>query len=296
MADTAWTGVKPVDKQEETVNVLNRLNWTAQPPLGLIKGEYYRAENDFAPHHPADKGYHGTLEVVKADGKIVHVEFNEITAPSYYKRLYQNTSKRRGSFCFYQATKARTAQTLVVLNNGICAVERQMLQQNRLTGEFDLVSGASNSVKRSLLPLAAIVDAMCQTPSGRQYYGFAEKLPGGLTARLQVVLENYKIIDCFYDEIFADGPADIEDENLKKYYRQSKRFCLEFEPAYPDGFNTIFDLLNQRVVLSQNLLDISGLPWTKDSSKRQHNPEWDNYLRLAGILRDEMTADGLRMV
>lgn len=296
MAETSWTGIKPVDRQEKNVNVLDQLHWTVQPPLGLIKGEYYRAENDFAPHHAADKGYHGILEVVKAEGKIVHIEFNEITAPSYYKRLYQNVSKRRGSFCFYQATKERTAQTLAVLDNGICAVEKQMLEQNRLTGEFDFVTGASNSVKRSMIPLAAVIDTMSQYPSTKRYYGFAERMGDGITARLQIVLENYKIINCFYDEIFADTPEEIQRESLKKYYRQSKYFCLEFEPDYPDGFNTIFDMLNQRVVLTQDLLDISGLPWTKDSSKRKHNPEWDNYLRLAEILREEMRKDGIRII
>lgn len=288
MTGEGWTGLKPVDRREEVVNVLDKLSWSVQPPLGMIKGDYYRMENYFAPHFAGDAGYHGQLEVVKQQGKIVHVEFNEWTAPSYSKRLYQNASKRRGSFCFYQATKARTAQTLVVLNNGLCEVERQMLEQNRLVGQFDFVVGASNSVKRSLLPLARAIDAMSQEPSGKTYYGCAEKLEGGLTSRLQVVVENSQIIDCFYDEIFADSPEEIAEEDLKKCYRQSKRYCLEFEPSYPDGFNVVFDLLNQRVVLTQCLTDLSGLPWTKDTSVRQHNPEWDNYLRLAEQVQKEM--------
>lgn len=290
-----WTGKKPVDKREENVNVLDLLSWTVQPPLGIIKGEYFREENYFAPHFPGDPGYHGILEVVRRDGVLVHVEFNEYVAPSYYMRLYQNASKRRGSFCFYQATKARTAQTLVVLNNGICSVEQQMLAQNRLTGDFDLVSGASNSVKRSLLPLANKIDAAMKLPVTKKYYGYAEKLGNGITARLQVVLDGFKIMNCFYDEIFADTMEEIEEKELKKYYRQSKYFCLEYESAYSDGFNTLFDLLNKKVVLTQDLVDLKGLPWTKDTDKRAHNPEWDNYLRLATILKVEMANDGIRL-
>lgn len=293
--ENGWTGKKPADKREETVNVLDRLFWTVQPPLGLVKGEYFREENFFAPHFAGDAGYHGILEAVRLDGRLVHVEFNENVAPSYYMRLYQNASKRRGSFCFFQATKARTAQTLVVLDNGICAVERQMLEQNRLTGEFDLVTGASNSVKRSLLPLACKIEAAMRLPSEKKYYGYAQKLGNGVTARLQIVLDGFKIVDCFYDEIFADTMEEIQDEALKKYYRQSKYFCLEYESAYPDGFNTLFDLLNKRVVLTQDLLDLKGLPWTRDTQKRPHNPEWDTYLRLAAILKEEMEKDGIRL-
>ena len=219
MSATAWTGKKPAGV-EKTVNVLDKLSWTVQPPLGLICGDYFRVENNFAPHHALDRGYHGILEVVEKDGKLVHIEFNEINSPSYYNRYYQNASKRRSDYCFFQATKERTAQSLKVLDNGFTAVEQQMLRENRLTGDFDLVTGASNSVKRSLLPLAAQVEALRTQPRTMYYYGYAEKLPGGLTARLQVVFQNGRIVRCFFDEIFADTPEEIDDPALKKYYRQ----------------------------------------------------------------------------
>lgn len=291
--DIKWTGQKPLNKTEETVNVLDILDWTVQPPLGLIKGKYFREENWFAPHFAGDKGYHGVLEVVLTDGRLAHVEFNEECAPSYYKRLYQNVSKRRGSFCFYQATKARTAQTLKVFNNGICAVEAQMLTQNRLCGSFDLVSGASNSVKRSMLPLAAVIDArlVLSSEQPQYYYGYAEKTGVGITLRLELVLEANQIVSCSYDEIFADNPGEITDYALKKYHRQSKRYCLEFEPNYPDGFNAIFDRLESKVILTQDLFDLKGLPWTNDTVIRPHIDEWDRYLYCARILYEEMQED-----
>lgn len=292
MENKAWTGKKPAARPEETVNVLEQLSWTVQPPLGLIKGEYYREENCFTPHYATDPGYRGVLEVVREGEQLVHVEFSEFTSPSYYRQMYQNASKRRSSYCFYQATKARTAQTLTVLDNGITRVEQQMLDRNSLKGPFDLVTGASNSVKRSMLPLANKIDAMLGEASGKRYYGIAEQAAGGLTPWLQVVVEKGRIVRCFYDEVFADRPEDIADPTHQPYYRQSKYESLEYEPAYPDGFNALSDLLEQRVLLTQNLLDLSGLPWTVDTELRPRNPEWDRYLALAEKLQQEMEQDG----
>ncbi|MFR3921476.1 MAG: hypothetical protein ACLTYN_05315 [Dysosmobacter welbionis] len=79
------------------------------------------------------------------------VEFNEINNPTYYIRRYQGVSKRLSDYGFLQATKERTAKSGVVLVNGLTHLEEQMVAENRLTGEFDLLTGASNSIKRSML-------------------------------------------------------------------------------------------------------------------------------------------------
>ncbi len=292
MENKTWTGKKPLEGVERTVNVLEKLFWTVQPPAGLIKGDYFREENFFAPHFATDPGYHGILEVVRAEGRLVHVEFNEYTSPAYYARMYQNTSKRRSEYCFFQATKERTAQTLHVLDNGFTTVEGQMLRENRLTGDFDMATGASNSVKRSLLPLAAKIGALLDRPNNKYYYGLSERYEDGITAWLQVVVENGRILRCFYNEILADTPEEITDERLKKYYRMSKYDSVSYESDYPDGFNSVFDLLEQRVLLTQNFTDISGLPWTVDTEKRKHSAEWDRYLRLAERIRTEAMQDG----
>ena len=70
--------------------------WSVQPPKGMLKGDYYRIEERFPPYYPgvegefpADPGHLGIVEAVKADGKLIFVELNEITAPSYYNHLYQ---------------------------------------------------------------------------------------------------------------------------------------------------------------------------------------------------------------
>ena len=224
-------------KREKSVDVLDRLFWTVQPPMGLVKGDYYRAENWFAPHFPGDKGYHGILEVVRRDGTL------------------------------------------------------QMVAENRLTGEFDLLTGASNSIKRSMLPLAEEIAGRLDKPSGQVYYGLSQAVEPGVTGRLQIVLEAGKIISCAYDEIFADRQEEIEDPELKPYYRQSKYHCPDYISTIGAGFNSIFDLLSARVLETQSLTDLTGLPFTEEPKRAK---EWDNYLELARRMEDALAADGLR--
>ena len=265
-------------KREKSVDVLDRLFWTVQPPMGLVKGDYYRAENWFAPHFPGDKGYHGILEVVRRDGTLQMVEFNEINNPTYYIRRYQGVSKRLSDYGFLQATKERTAKSGVVLVNGLTHLEEQMVAENRLTGEFDLLTGASNSIKRSMLPLAEEIAGRLDKPSGQVYYGLSQAVEPGVTGRLQIVLEAGKIISCAYDEIFADRQEEIEDPELKPYYRQSKYHCPDYISTIGAGFNSIFDLLSARVLETQSLTDLTGLPFTEEPKRAK---EWDNYLELA---------------
>ena len=278
-------------KREKSVDVLDRLFWTVQPPMGLVKGDYYRAENWFAPHFPGDKGYHGILEVVRRDGTLQMVEFNEINNPTYYIRRYQGVSKRLSDYGFLQATKERTAKSGVVLVNGLTHLEEQMVAENRLTGEFDLLTGASNSIKRSMLPLAEEIAGRLDKPSGQVYYGLSQAVEPGVTGRLQIVLEAGKIISCAYDEIFADRQEEIEDPELKPYYRQSKYHCPDYISTIGAGFNSIFDLLSARVLETQSLTDLTGLPFTEEPKRAK---EWDNYLELARRMEDALAADGLR--
>lgn len=272
-------------KREQTVDVLEKLFWTVQPPAGLVTGDYYRAENWFAPHFEGDLGYHGILEVVQKDGRLQMVEFNEINNPTYYIKRYQGVSKRLSDYGFMQATKARTAVSGVVLVNGLTHLERQMMGENRLTGEFDLLSGASNSVKRSVLPLALRIADRLKRPSGKIYYGYACEVEQGVTGRLQVVTEGGVIVSCFYDEIFADRQEDIENPELKAYYRQSKYHCLEYVSTIGAGFNTIVDLLQEQVRKTQDLMDLTGLPFTEGEKRAR---EWDNYLKLAKAVKAAM--------
>ncbi len=73
-----------------------------------------------------------------------------------------------------------------------------------------------------MLPLAEEIAGRLDKPSGQVYYGLSQAVEPGVTGRLQIVLEAGKIISCAYDEIFADRQEEIEDPELKPYYRQSK--------------------------------------------------------------------------
>ena len=291
-----FTGCAKEEKIEEKVDATTQasegtgsvtdLEWDAQPTLGLIKGDYYKVEERFR------QGHLGVLEVVKNDGKIVEVEFNEMTRPNYYKRYYQNVPKRNSEYNFDMGAAKGAAWIQSVVQ-----VEKQMIDEQRLTGEFDVVSGASNSIEQAMVPLAEKINVELENPSGMKYYAIAEELGGGLTGKLKVIVQDGKIIECRYDEIFANSPDDIEDPALKKYYRVSKYESIEYHEPSRIGFNVQMDELNKKVVETQDMLDLTGLPAIeatgdyKSSGYTERNTAWDNYLKLAEKLLNEMKAD-----
>lgn len=266
---------------------LTDLEWSIQPRLGLIKGDYYKIEERFR------QGHLGILEIVKNDGKFVNIEFNEMTRPNYYHRYYQNVPKRMSEYNFTMGEKKGAAWIQSVLK-----VEQQMLEEQRILGDFDVVTGASNSITQSMLPLAEKLSVATEEPSSEKFYGIAEKFEGGLTGYLKVVVKDKQIISVKYDEIFADSPEEITDESLKKYYRQSKYESVEYEEPSRIGFNVQMDALNEQVVKTQNLLDLSEMPAIGDtgnyaaSGYTTRNTAWDNYLVLAEKVISEMIADG----
>lgn len=262
--------------------------WTVQPKEGLIKGEYYEIKERFR------QGHLGTLEVVKDKGEIVHVEFNELTRPNYYNRFYQNVSKRLSSYNFSMAEKKGSAWI-----QGVLVAENQILKEQRLTGKFDTVAGASNSIEQSLVPLAEKLDKKINEKSDKKYYSISEKFGDGLTGVLKVIIKNGKIIECRYDEIFADTKEEIKNESLKKFYRQSKYWSVTFDEPSRIGFNTQMDALNAKVIETQDMLDLKGLPALgktgnyKKSGFTRRNKSWDNYLKLANKLNLELKKDNI---
>ncbi|MEA4959456.1 MAG: hypothetical protein VB029_07075 [Anaerolineaceae bacterium] len=299
--------------------------WTVQPPKGLLKGDYYHIEERFPPYYkgvegqfPSDPGHLGIFEVVKANGTMIFIELNEITAPSYYNHLYCGISKRRSDYSMWQYTKDRMKQAGVVLTLGFEHVEKQMLEQQRIRGDFDLLASASGSVKK-ILKLAEKVETQISQPSEETLYSYSEEYGYGLTGWLKVVVQDKKIVSCRFDEIFADNPEDIMHPELKKYYRQSKYDCPTYEDPFPPtwdrhaflvGFRTQMDNLNLKVVATQDMLDLSGLPhsegedlgplWNTSTAQKKDldmkvrpcYPVWTNYLRMAKVVLEEMKKDG----
>ncbi|MGL4366359.1 MAG: FMN-binding protein [Cetobacterium sp.] len=261
-------------------------NWTVQPKEGVVKGDYYKIEERFR------QGHLGTLEVVKNNGKLVHIEFNELTRPNYYNRFYQNVSKRLSPYNFSMAEKSGVAWI-----EGVLVAENQMIKEQRLTGTFDMVAGASNSIQQSMVPLAEKLNSQMDKKSDSKYYSVSENFGNGLTGVLKVIVEKGKIVECRYDEIFADSKDEIKDKKLKEFYRQSKYWSIMYDEPSRIGFNVQMDALNDKVVKTQNLLDLTDLPATeksgnyKQSGFTRRNTAWDNYLKLAEKMKNELEKD-----
>ena len=306
----------------------NKPVWSVQPPMGMLRGDYYRIEKRFPPYYPgvegqfpADPGHLGIVEAVKDGDKLIWVELNEITAPSYYRHLYQGISKRRSDYSFWQYTKSRMQKAGAVLTIGMEYVEKQMMEKQSLAGDFDLVASASGSVKK-LLTFAEELNQELDKPSGKKLYSYAEDYGYGLTGWLKVVVEDGKILSCRFDEIFADDAEKIVHPELKKYYRQSKYDCPTYEDPFPSGwdrhaflvgFRTQMDNLNSKVVATQDMLDLTGLPHAQgrdmgmiwddpnpdyehlnfDPKNRPMYPAFINYLRMAKVVLAEMQKDGV---
>ncbi len=293
------------------------LEWSVQPQLGLIKGNYFYEEEVFR------QGHLGYLEVVtNDDNEIIFVEFNEIGRPNYYTKFYQDTEKRMSEYNFTMGAKKGAAWI-----QSVRLMEELILNENKLAFELnpnydpsignsdytnydrlmylglDIVAGASNSVEQSLIPLAARIEEVREDGSEFLFYQYSEQLTGeetGLTAMLRFVVDlDGNIVKSYYDEIFADSKDEITDANLKKFYRQSKYQSVLFEEPARIGFNVTFDSLEEHLQAGGSMFDIVNLPATGasgDYSKTgftKRNTAWENYLRLAEVLFDEMVNDGV---
>lgn len=319
---TRWLGLGPWHEDNES----ELIDWTAQPQYkGLVKGDYYHAELRYSGRW-GDPGHKGELDVVfDDDGKIAFAEFNETTMANYYVRHFQNVSKRRTEFQFFQDfhDKRRSVAYGRVLANGFKYVEDQILEKQDLDADYDLLTGASFSMK-NMIGLKDDVSAQRKDPNHKKqrYYGYTEDYGYGITGWLQVVVEDGKIVKCFYDEIFADHTKDIVYDDLKQFYRQSKYFSTTYEDPFPSGwdrhaflvgFRTQMDNLNLKVCATQNMLDLTGLPhaagrdmgmiWDNPNPDHEHldmdpknrpmYPAFINYLRMAKVVLEEMRKDGV---
>ncbi len=282
------------------------LNYTVQPPLGILVGDYYCAQNEFG-NPPGMGGHHGICEVVCENGNILYVEFNEWAMDAYYNQYFSNVEKRRSDYGIWQASKPRQARAGVVLIDGMAFVEAQIMKQQRLNGDFELLTGASGSM-RSLIPLAHQLAEQIYTPSSKRFYGIAEDFGYGQTGWLRIIIQDNKIISVRYDEIFADHQADIAYPELKRYYKQSKYASPCYQDPFAPGwdrhcwnasFRALVDALSARVIQTQSLFDIDGLNYTDGinlgplwnateqfsepitNSTPVRYPSYDNYLYLA---------------
>ncbi len=114
---------------------------------------------------------------------------------------------------------------------------------------------------KNMIGLKDDVSAQMKDPNHKKqrYYGYVEDYGYGITGWLQVVVEDGKIVKCFYDEIFADHTKDIVYDDLKQFYRQSKYYSTTYEDPFPSGW----DLTRLWLVASR----ISRMPSTRRSAR-----------------------------
>lgn len=311
------------DEREE----VEWLKYTVQPPLEIITGDYYIARHEyFSPpfHLDVKEGnlagivspHKGRIEVVVNDGEIVFVEFNETAMDKYYAQYFAGKEKRRTDYGIWQASKERTRKEGVVLVDAFLHAEAQIMERQSLEGDFDLLTNASGTMS-NMYPIVNKFAEEIKKPSSKKFYSVAEDFGYGITGWLKVIIEDGKIISCKYDEIFADHMKDILHPELKRYYKQSKYYSINYEdPDLPGwgrhwwsvNFPSLMDFLEERVIEKQDLFDIEGLPYTDgknigaiwdtdkpftepitDSVKYRY-PPYDNYLKLAKRLSKVMPA------
>lgn len=261
---TFGSNPKPLYTYEEK---LKKMFWSNQPPLGLMEGNYFTNDGYF------DVGNKGIVEIITDDTqKIINVEFNEYGAENYYASKYAGANKRLSDYAFFQAQNPRTDTTLVTVVNGITFVEKQMREENRVTGNFDTVKGSSTTAREGLMAIAAELAEEIKQPSKTKYIGYAEDFGNGLIGRIQLTVTDGTIDSARYDEYFADQPEKIVADHLKKYYRQSKYFSLEYHEDAKDDFVVFSDHLTKAIVDQQTLVF--------ENSEFTKHPSFASYQKL----------------
>lgn len=250
-----------------------KMFWSNQPPLGLLKGDYYKNEGKFTG------GNYGIVEIVTAEneGRILDVEFTEFASDPYYDTRYSGVNKRLSDYAFFQASNTRTDSTLVTVVNGITYLEKQMRDENRVTGDFYTVKGSSTSARDGFMPLAAALDNVIRKPTTTKYQGYAEELENGLIGRLEVITTDGRIEEVYYDEYFGDMEEKINDPLLKPYYRQSKYYSLSYQEQMGNEFIDFSDQLVSEIKQTQSL--------ALSNATLEKHPSFEVYQKLAEHLK-----------
>lgn len=275
--------------QSEEANGVE-VSWNVIPEEGIVSGDYYKISERFR------QGHEGILEVIVKEDQLEYVYFNEYTRPNYYNRYFQNVSKRMSEYNV-SMKEAKGAAWI----EGVLSAEAQIMENQSLTEDIETVSGASNSIEQALVPLAEKLNAEI-VPSkdfnGPTFYQITKYLDNGINGILKVVVENKKIIDLHYDEVFSNDPNDISEAKDKRYAGLSKYDSVEYDEPSRIGFNVQMDELTKHVLENQDMLNIEGLPATEDTGDykkagyTKRNPAWDHYLELAEELKTLAESEG----
>ncbi|QIK68803.1 FMN-binding protein [Erysipelothrix sp. HDW6C] len=278
---------KPKEESDAKVEV----TWDATPAEGMVVGDYYKEEERFR------QGHLGILEVVVKDDKLEYIHYNEYTRPNYYNRYFQNVSKRMSEYNLSMKEGKGAAWI-----EGVLSAEASMIKKQSLVDGVDTVAGASNSIEQAMVPMAEKINARLTSSAdftGPKFYQLTKLFDDGLVGVLKVVVQDKKIIDLSYDEIFPTDATLIKNEDLKKYAGLSKYDSVEYDEPSRIGFNIQMDELHAKVIADQDMFDLTGLPAIestgdyKSAGYTERNSAWDNYLALAKEVHAQMVTDNV---
>ncbi|QIK70938.1 hypothetical protein G7062_10325 [Erysipelothrix sp. HDW6C] len=266
---TFGTTPPPLYTDEEKANLMF---WSNQPPLGVLEGYYYKNERSFSGSN------YGIVEVVTnpQTKQIENVQFTEFASNPYYENKYSGKNKRLSDYAFFQAANTRTDETLVTVVNGITFVEDQMRAENRLSGSFNTVKGASSSARQGFMPLASEMSGWLDESFGYKYFGVAKELDNGIIARLEVITKDDVIEEVKYDEYFADSYDKMTDITDRPYYRQSRYYSIDYNLATNNEFIDFADSLTNYIEANNSLI-------VDDESFTKHEA-FETYKTLAEML------------
>lgn len=250
----------PMDYEEKIAAMF----WSAKPAEGFISGDYYVAEKIFEEHESkttpgTQTAYTAILRVVKDGEQLAMVELDEIGPDDYYAGEWSGKSKRSSGYAFFQAENQRTEKTMVTWVNGQTYLEHQMVSENRLTGDFNTVKGTSNSARKAFIPAAAELAEIIKTnPSKQKYYALTKDFENGITARLELIYEGTQLIDLNYNEFYADTEEEIEPEEEKQFYRQSKYYSRTYKDVTGKDFVAFVDHVKSQGLSAQTFTQIES--------------------------------------
>lgn len=173
------------------------IDWTAQPQYkGLVKGDYYHAELRYsgAGATPATRAsWTWCLTTTARSPSPSSTRLPWATTMSATSRMSASAATE---FQFFQDfhDKRRSVAYGRVLANGFKYVEDQILEKQDLDADYDLLTGASFSMK-NMIGLKNDVSAQRKDSNHKKqrYYGYTEDYGYGITGWLQVVVEDGKI-------------------------------------------------------------------------------------------------------
>ena len=225
----------------------NKNKPTIIPTLGVYSGYFYQEQEIFKGQ---TAGHTGILWAIHDGEKLVDIYFDEQARPSYHTLKFASQFKRLND---YDNMMAKYNNGIGWFN-GVRNVELDYIKAGTLSTDIDAFSGASDTPKNAMIPLAQKIQARIESGEKKQRaVRIVEQFEDGTVGDLLVVYnQNNTIIDFSFDELI---PESIKDEKLIPIAGQSKRHSLDYKIPPPARYGYFFTINKMKeVILQQNSL------------------------------------------